>query len=162
MIAAKRLGTVLAVLAHRPTAGGHGRTLYTAGSRIDPQLTVAFSDESGASYRTLGDSTPLPAGLRIRYETNRPQVVSVRDGILAAEQPGVATVTVTVHHHGRSARGTFVVLARPYQATSSISPTRSPRPRRPRGRLPRPHGAEQKGPPCPESGKEQSACYWQR
>jgi hypothetical protein len=39
-------------------------------------------------------------------------VVSARDGVLTAEHAGVDTVTVTVHQHGRTARGSYVVLVR--------------------------------------------------
>ncbi|WP_436536755.1 glycoside hydrolase family 3 C-terminal domain-containing protein [Actinoplanes sp. HUAS TT8] len=110
--ATPRFVTARPVVTGDAAAGISQRVNFAPGARIDPQLTVAFSDDSRAGYRTLGDSTPLPADLRIRYESNRPQVVSVRNGVLTTEQAGVATVTVTVHQHGRTARGTFVVLVR--------------------------------------------------
>ncbi|BCY08987.1 glycoside hydrolase family 3 C-terminal domain-containing protein [Actinoplanes sp. L3-i22] len=88
------------------------RVFFPAGSRIDPQLTVAFSDDTLVGYRGLGAGTPLPAGMRIRYATNRPAVVTAgRDG-LTATGPGVATVTVTIRYHGATTSGTFVVLVR--------------------------------------------------
>ncbi|MFD0522608.1 glycoside hydrolase family 3 C-terminal domain-containing protein [Paractinoplanes durhamensis] len=109
------LHAVPEVVTPRPVAVGDAalgisqRVVFGTGSRIDPQLTVSLTDETLAGYRTLGDSTPLPAGMRVRYTSNRPDVVSAD---LVALQPGVATVTATVDYRGRTARGTFVVLVR--------------------------------------------------
>lgn len=102
--------TARPVVAGDAAAGISQRVSFPAGSRIDPQLTVSFSDESLAGYQTLGHSTPLPDGMRVRYTSNRPGVVSTGPDGLIARQPGVATVTATVEYRGRTADGTFVVL----------------------------------------------------
>jgi hypothetical protein len=88
------------------------RVQIPLGSRIDPQLTVALSDQSRYGYIAVGQSRPLPAGMTVRYVSDRPPVVAVgRDG-LRARHGGVATVTATVAYHGATARGSFVVAVR--------------------------------------------------
>ena len=86
------------------------RIFFPAGSHIDPQLTVSMNDESIAGYITRGQSTGLPAAMRIRYDSNRPDVVSTGPDGLVAAHAGVATITVTVRYHGAVQEGTFVVL----------------------------------------------------
>ncbi|WP_239132453.1 glycoside hydrolase family 3 C-terminal domain-containing protein [Paractinoplanes durhamensis] len=70
------------------------RLRFPVGSRIDPQLTVALTDQS------------LVHPAEVRYESNRPSVVRVEGKTLRAVRPGVATVTATVG----AARGTFVLV----------------------------------------------------
>ncbi|HEY0718910.1 MAG TPA: hypothetical protein VGD68_14940 [Streptosporangiaceae bacterium] len=78
---------------------------------IDPQGTVSLSDQSLCGYITKGQSTPLPAGMTVRYASGHPGVVCVRDhgSVLQATGPGPATITATVTYHGHTARGTLVV-----------------------------------------------------
>jgi beta-glucosidase len=66
------------------------------GSRIDPRVTVALTDQS-----LLG-----PGAVAVHYASNRPAVVG---DDLRARRPGVATITATVTYHGGTATGTFVV-----------------------------------------------------
>jgi len=109
------LATTPAVVTLRPVVAGDAdlgisqRVKFPVGSQIDPQLTVSLSDESLFGYRTRGQSTNLPSGLRVRYDSNRPDVVSVGDGGLVAQQAGIATITATVSYHGETASGTLVV-----------------------------------------------------
>jgi beta-glucosidase len=110
--AAPEVVTGRPVVAGDAAAGISQRVIFPAGSRIDPQLTVSLSDESLAGYITPGRSAPLPDGMRVRYESNRPEVVSAGPDGLVARDSGVATVTATVRYKGRSAAGTFVVLVR--------------------------------------------------
>jgi beta-glucosidase len=107
-----------AVVTAKPVAPGDAaagiaqRVVFPAGSRIDPRLTVSMSDESIAGYVTSGRSSPLPPGLRVRYDSDHPDVVSTRDGVLTATGGGVATVTARVRGNGGEASGTFVVVVR--------------------------------------------------
>jgi beta-glucosidase len=104
-----------AVVTARPVVAGDAargisqRVAFPVGSVIDPQLTVGFSDQSLAGYITRGASVPLPPGLRVRYTTDRPSVVSVAGSRLTARSPGAATVTVRVG----PATGTFVIMVGP-------------------------------------------------
>jgi beta-glucosidase len=107
-----------AVVTAKPVASGDAaagipqRLIFPAGSRIDPQLTVALSDESLYGYVTKGASRPLPQGMVVTYASNRPQVVSAGSDGLVAKGPGVATVTATVRYGGGEATGSFVVYVR--------------------------------------------------
>jgi len=87
------------------------RVFFPVGASITPEVTVSLSDQSLWGYITKGQSTPLPAGMTVRYTSDRPDVVSAgRAGsVLRAVGAGPATVTVTVRYHGRAATGTFVV-----------------------------------------------------
>lgn len=93
-------------------AGIAQRVIFPDGSRIDPQLTVALSDESLFGYVTKGAGRPLPPGMVVTYASNRPQVVSAGPDGLAARGPGVATVTATVRYGGGGATGSFVIYVR--------------------------------------------------
>jgi beta-glucosidase len=107
-----------AVVTAKPVAIGDAaagiaqRVIFPAGSRIDPQLTVALSDESLYGYVTKGAGRPLPPGMEVMYVSNRPQVVSVGPAGLVAHAPGVATVTATVRYGGGEATGSFVISVR--------------------------------------------------
>ena len=105
-----------AVVTAKPVAPGDAaahvaqRLMFPAGTVVDPQLTVSLSDESLFGYITAGASTPLPAGMAVRYRSDRPSVVSVdRNGVIHTTGSGVATVTATVEYHGATATGSFVV-----------------------------------------------------
>jgi beta-glucosidase len=107
-----------AVVTAKPVAPGDAaagipqRLIFRAGSRIDPQLTVALSDESLYGYVTKGAGRPLPQGVDVTYASNRPQVVAAGPDGLVAQGRGVATVTATVRYGGGEATGTFVVYVR--------------------------------------------------
>jgi beta-glucosidase len=107
-----------AVVTAKPVAPGDAaagipqRVIFLAGSRIDPQLTVALSDESLFGYVTKGASRPLPPGMEVTYASNRPRVVSAGPDGLVAKGPGVATVTATVRYGAGVATGSFVVYVR--------------------------------------------------
>jgi beta-glucosidase len=111
-----QLRTTPAVVTAKPVAHGDAvahvaqRVMFPTGTVIDPQLTVSLTDESLFGYITAGASTPLPAGLEVRYRSDRPSVVSVdRNGVIHTVGSGVATVTATVEYHGGTATGSFVV-----------------------------------------------------
>jgi beta-glucosidase len=95
-------------------AGVAQRVFFPAGATIVPQLTVALSDQSRYGYITRGSSTPLPAGMIVRYASDHPRVVRVgRDGTaIRAVGAGPATITATVTYRGRTATGRFVVDVR--------------------------------------------------
>ncbi|HEY3872308.1 MAG TPA: glycoside hydrolase family 3 C-terminal domain-containing protein [Actinocrinis sp.] len=103
--------TVQPVLPGDAAAGVAQRVDFPTGSTIVPQLTVSLSDQSLYGYITKGQSTPLPAGMTVRYSSNNPHVVSVshHGTVLRAVGAGPATITATVSYHGRSATGTVVV-----------------------------------------------------
>jgi len=108
--------TTPAVVTAKPVAPGDAaaqvaqRVMFGVGTVIDPQLTVSLSDESLFGYITEGASTPLPAGMAVRYRSDHPNVVSVgRNGVIHTVGSGVATVTATVEYHGGTATGSFVV-----------------------------------------------------
>jgi beta-glucosidase len=101
--------TAKPVIAGDAARGVAQRVFIPAGRRIDPQLTVALADQSLYGFVTLGRSRPLPPGMAVRYESNRPSVVSAGPDGLRTVHAGVATVTATVSYRGSTARGTFVV-----------------------------------------------------
>jgi beta-glucosidase len=101
--------TVQPVLPGDAAAGVAQRVYFPAGSTIQPQVTVSLSDQSLYGYITRGQSTPLPAGMTVRYTSDRPDVVSAHGTQVRAVGPGPATITATVTYHGHTARGTFVV-----------------------------------------------------
>ncbi|MEU4241753.1 glycoside hydrolase family 3 C-terminal domain-containing protein [Actinoplanes sp. NPDC026619] len=82
------------------------RLQLPTGTRIDPQVTVAMTDQ------TRYGPGKLPAGMTVRYDSNRPSVIRPDGTALIAVHPGVATVTATVTDRGVSARGTFVLVVR--------------------------------------------------
>jgi beta-glucosidase len=77
------------------------RLRFPKGSRIDPQLTVAMTDET--LYHKL------PSGMTVRYESNRPAVVAVDGAGLLARHSGVATITATVTYEGATVSRSFVI-----------------------------------------------------
>jgi beta-glucosidase len=103
--------TVQPVLPGDAANGVAQRVYFPVGATIVPQITVSLSDQSLYGYVTKGQSTPLPAGMTVRYSSDRPDVVSTGpDGsVIRAVGTGPATITATVSYHGRSATGTFVV-----------------------------------------------------
>lgn len=97
------------------------RVVFDQGTTIDPQLTVSLADQSVRGYVTQGQSTPLPAGLKVSYSSDRSSVVAVRGGRLQTVGSGIATVTATVSLHGVRASTTFTVDVAPLQFTSDPS-----------------------------------------
>ncbi|MEV5706523.1 glycoside hydrolase family 3 C-terminal domain-containing protein [Actinoallomurus sp. NPDC052274] len=86
------------------------RVTFDKGAVIDPQLTVSMKDESVYGYVTKGQSTPLPAGMRVSYRSDDPRVVKVEgDRVIRTVGSGVASVTATVHSDEGTASTTFVV-----------------------------------------------------
>jgi beta-glucosidase len=72
-----------------------------------------MSDEALYGYITKGRSRPLPAGLRLRYRSDRPSVVRVvRGRRIRTVRDGVATVTVAARYHGVARSARFVVRVR--------------------------------------------------
>ncbi|WGL50740.1 glycoside hydrolase family 3 C-terminal domain-containing protein [Nocardioides sp. BP30] len=122
-----RLGRVPTTVSVRPVETGDPaadvaqRVAFDAGTRIDPQVTVATDDEALHGYISKGRSTPLPRGIRIRYRSDRRDVVAVSKGgtELRAVGPGVATVSVKASYHGRTVTTSFVVDVAPLQFTSN-------------------------------------------
>jgi beta-glucosidase len=95
------------------------RVFFPPDATVDPQLTVSMSDQSLFGYVTLGHSTALPAGMTVRYCSDRPGVVAVGRHGIRTVAPGVATVTATVSYHGHHATGSFVVDVQPAGTTES-------------------------------------------
>jgi beta-glucosidase len=126
-----RLGRVPTTVSVRPVQAGDAaadvaqRVAFDAGTRIDPQVTVATDDEALHGYITKGRSTPLPAGMKIRYTSNRRDVVAVEQGgtVLRAVGSGLATVTVEAKYHGTTVSTSFVVNVAPLQITSDPTAT---------------------------------------
>jgi beta-glucosidase len=74
---------------------------------IEPHLTVALADD------TLLAPEKVPAGLTVRFTSNRPSVVAVTGaGTLRTVAPGVATITATATYGGGSVSTAFVVAVR--------------------------------------------------
>ena len=87
--------------------------LLPPGSAVTPRLTIALSDDRRYGYRAEGASTPLPAGVTVRYRSNRPAVVDVdRAGVIRTMSTGVATITASVTYQGVTRSAEFVVGVR--------------------------------------------------
>jgi beta-glucosidase len=120
-----RLQPTPTVLTAQPVVAGDAakgiaqRVFFPPDSVVDPQLTVSMSDQSLFGYITLGQSTPLPSGMTVRYSSDRPGVVAVGRHGIRTVTPGVATVTATVSYHGQHATGSFVVDVQPAGTTES-------------------------------------------
>jgi beta-glucosidase len=105
--------TAKPVVAGDAAQGIADRVFFPAGTAVDPQLTVGMSDDTLYGYITKGARRPLPAGMTVRYRSNRPNVVSVvGSGALRTADSGVATITVTVTYHGATASTRFVIDVR--------------------------------------------------
>jgi beta-glucosidase len=92
-------------------AGIARRVFFPQNAVIDPQLTVSLNDDRLYGYITRGESRPLPRKLRVRYVSNRPDIVHVEsDGtIRTGSKSGVATVVVWARYHNSYASTSFVV-----------------------------------------------------
>lgn len=92
-----------------PGDSNASRVMYEPGTDIDPRLTVAMSDGTRRGYDAEGTAAQLPPGMRISYESNRPEVVRVDQAGVHAGSAGVATVTATVEYRGRTQQTSFTV-----------------------------------------------------
>jgi regulation of enolase protein 1 (concanavalin A-like superfamily) len=80
--------------------------MFPDGTTISPNLTVTTND--GGLYGS-GHGASLPRGMRVKFSSDHPKVVSVAKGKIQTVANGVATITATVTYHRRSASGKFVV-----------------------------------------------------
>lgn len=120
------LGRIPTTVSVRPVETGDAqadvaqRVAFDVGTEIDPQVTVATDDEALHGYVSKGRSTPLPVGMKIRYSSNRDDVVAAEEGgkTLRTVGSGVATVTVAATYHGWRVTTSFVVDVAPLQITS--------------------------------------------
>ena len=94
-----------------PAKDIHDRLVFPAEANVEPHLTVAMSDDTLYGYITKGQSTPLPAGMRVRYRSDNPNVVEVagNGSIRTMHDAGVATITAQVSYDGATKTGTFVI-----------------------------------------------------
>ena len=91
------------------------RVRFDLGKTVDPQLTIAMSDDTLYGYVMKGQSRDIPENFEITYESNRPNIVSVEDGVIRTRKSGVATITATVTDPATGSVGAcdFVVLVVP-------------------------------------------------
>ena len=113
------LRQVPAVVTAKPAAAGDRelgilrRVIFPRGAIVEPQLTVAMNDDTLVGFVARDAGRPLPAGMRVRYASNRPHVVAVdRRGVIRTVAAGVATVTATVQYQGGTRSVDFVVYVR--------------------------------------------------
>lgn len=118
------LGETPSVVTAKPIESGDvsadvaQRVRFDVGTAVDPQLTVSMNDGSVHGYVTKGQSSPLPRQLKIRYTSNRSDVVRVDHGRLRTVGSGVATVTASVSYRGHHVSTSFVVNVAPLAITS--------------------------------------------
>jgi len=126
-----RLGRTPTTVSVRPAQAGDReadvaqRVAFDAGATIDPQVTVATDDEALHGYVAKGRSTPLPQGTRVRYSSDRRDVVAVEQGgtVLRAVGSGLATVTVSATYRGTTVSTSFVANVAPLHLTSGSEAT---------------------------------------
>ncbi len=90
--------------------GVTARLMFPPYAAVEPNLTVAMSDDT--RYGNLGadGQRAFPDGMTVHYGSNRPDVVSVgADGGLRTGGRGTATVTATVGYAGINISTDFVV-----------------------------------------------------
>ncbi|MBM7654927.1 glycoside hydrolase family 3 C-terminal domain-containing protein [Neobacillus cucumis] len=89
------------------------RVIYDKGMVVVPQVTVSMNDQSLYGYIYKGNSKSLPAGMTLKYSSNRPDVVSIdKNGVIKTVNGGVATITATATYHGVSKSTQFVVYVK--------------------------------------------------
>jgi len=95
-------------------AGIVQRVVFPRDAVVQPALTVAFSDDTLYGYIKRGQSTPLPAELRLELRSNRPEIASVdaRGVLRTGKLRGVATITASVESGGVRAATEFVIYVR--------------------------------------------------
>jgi beta-glucosidase len=113
------LAPVPTVVTVKPRAQGDAemgivrRVFFPTGTVIDPQITVAMSDDSLYGYVAANASRPLPDGVTVQYRSNRPDVVSVDSaGVLRTLANGVATVRACVVQGDATASVDFVTYVK--------------------------------------------------
>jgi beta-glucosidase len=111
-----RLTPVPATLTAKPTMRGdaqrhiQSRLMYPENATVIPHLTVSMNDESLYGFIEPGQSKPFPAGMRVEFFSDRPDVVAVgRGSTIRALRNGVATITATVTYRGVTRSTQFVV-----------------------------------------------------
>jgi beta-glucosidase len=86
------------------------RLMYPENATVIPHLTVSMNDESLYGFIEPGQSKPFPAGMRVEFFSDRPDVVAVgRGSTIRALRNGVATITATVTYRGVTRSTQFVV-----------------------------------------------------
>jgi beta-glucosidase len=90
-------------------AGGRGRVAFPRNTTIEPQLTLALSDDTLLGYVDAAHGGRLPADAVVTYQSNRPVVVTVDGGTIRTLGRGVATVTARVAYRGATVTTEFVV-----------------------------------------------------
>ncbi|MDF2595543.1 MAG: family 3 glycosyl hydrolase, partial [Clostridia bacterium] len=97
------------------------RVFFEKGKKVVPQITVAMSDDTLYGHIAKGQSKDMPAGMTVKYSSNRPSIVSVAaDQTITCAQPGVATITATVEYNGQSSQTDFIVYVNPDLMLSDI------------------------------------------
>ncbi len=111
------LRPVISVVTVKPNQEGDdaldipSRVIYSEGKVVNPQVTVAMSDDTLYGYIKKNGSQPFPDGMTFEYSSNRPQVVAVdQNNVIHTVNEGVATVTVSMSYQGVSQSTTFVVV----------------------------------------------------
>jgi beta-glucosidase len=90
--------------------GIQSRVMYPENATVVPQLTLSMNDESLYGFIEPGHSKPFPAGVRFRFSSDHPGVVSAGPGnAIRTRRNGVATVTATVTYRGVTRSTQFVV-----------------------------------------------------
>jgi beta-glucosidase len=115
-----RLRQVPAVVSAKPSMAGDAardvaaRVLFPRHALVVPKLTVAMNDDALYGYVHKGQSRPLPAGMRVRYASNRSHVAAVDGhGRIRTVGPGVATITASATYAGVTKSTRFAIKVRP-------------------------------------------------
>ena len=134
-----RLRQVPTVVSAKPSMAGDAardvaqRVLFPQHATVVPQLTVAMNDDALYGYIGKGESKPLPAGMHLRYASNRSRVAAVDAfGRIRTVGPGVATITASASYAGVTKSTRFAIRVRPelegitvgHHRLSGISPER--------------------------------------
>ncbi len=90
--------------------GVQSRVMYPENATVVPHLTLAMNDESLYGFIDPGDSKPFPTGVRFRFSSDHPGVVSAGPGnAIRTHRNGVATITATASYRGVTRTTQFVV-----------------------------------------------------
>jgi beta-glucosidase len=110
------LKPTLSVVSAKPTtqtdpAQDIHKRVILPGANVEPHLTVTMSDDTLYGSVTKGQSTSLPVAMRVRYQSDKPNVVAIapNGSIHTMHDAGVATITAQVSHRGVTKSGMFVV-----------------------------------------------------
>jgi beta-glucosidase len=80
---------------------------------VEPQLTVALTDDTRFGYLAPDTTRPLPSGATVTYTSNRPTVATVDNGVIRATAPGVATITARFTYAATTTSTTFALTVHP-------------------------------------------------